>query len=109
MSRKSADAMAREHNESAISTLAQIMKDEFAKDQDRIKAASELLDRGNGKPVNATIQLPLSKAAAARLVSMTDDELLAMVESQPLPRLVHRPEPIEAEYSVAPARDPLLD
>lgn len=115
MARKSADALAREHTELAVDVLAQIMRDEFAKDGDRIKAADSILDRGHGKPLNATIALPMSKAHAARLVSMTDDELIQLVEAQPLPRLAlpnparSGEEPVDAAFTVAPERDPLLD
>lgn len=109
MTRKSVDALAREHNEGAISVLSQIMRDEFAKDADRIKAADSILDRGNGKPLTASIQIPASRAQAARLVAMTDDELLDMVQAQPLPRLSHDPTPLDAEFTVAGERDPLLD
>ena len=91
---RKADALAREHTEEAIARLAQIMRD--GEDRDAISASKELLDRGHGKPLTATIALPVSRQQAALLAQMSDDELEASVVGTQLPRL-------------APARDPLLD
>lgn len=81
-----ADTLAREHTQRAIETLAEIMEHgEEAKD--RLSAAKELLDRGHGKPLAATIQLPMTKRMAAALFELSDDELLERVQAKPLPRL----------------------
>jgi hypothetical protein len=93
---RSADKLAREHTERAISTIAEIMDDPFAESRDRISAAKELLDRGHGKPLTATIALPMSRQQAAALAQMSDDELEQSVVGTQLPRL-------------APIKDPLLD
>lgn len=101
-----ADSLAREHTEQAINTIAEILGDTFAENKDRLSAAKEILDRGHGKPMQAIIQVPASKAAAARLAAMNDDELMAIM-NRPLPRLAA---PIEGEFSeVAEDRDPLLE
>ena len=42
--------MARQHDETAIATLAKIMNDEMAKPGERVAAANALLDRAHGKP-----------------------------------------------------------
>lgn len=108
---KSADSIARDHTQAAIDTLAEIMRDPWAKDADRIKAADSILDRGHGKPLSATITLPPSKQALQQLAAMSDDELMAVIR-QPLPKLAAPA--IEAEFEEVPAtgpsgRDPLLD
>lgn len=93
---READRLAREHTERAVSTIANIMDDELNEPRDRLAAAKELLDRGHGKPLTATIALPVSRQQAALLAQMSDDELEASVVGTQLPRL-------------APARDPLLE
>ena len=87
-SSKRADQLAREHTEAAINTLVEVMYDGDAKPSDRIKAADSILDRGHGKPVQATIAIPLDKAARDALYDMTDEDLMAeakrrMAERQP--------------------------
>lgn len=101
-----ADSLAREHTETAIQTIADVMIDPFAENKDRLNAAKEILDRGHGKPLQAVIQVPANKAAAARLAAMNDEELMAIM-NRPLPRLAA---PIEGEFSeVAQEIDPLLE
>lgn len=80
------DEMAREHAARAIETLADVMNggDE---DRDRIRAAEALLDRGYGKAAQAIIQVPASKKQEAILASLTDEQLVAIIESKQLPRL----------------------
>jgi|HubBroStandDraft_1064217.scaffolds.fasta_scaffold127554_2 hypothetical protein len=82
---KSADTLAREHTETAIAVLAEAMEDDDT--SNRIKAANSILDRGHGKPLNATIQIPTSRAQAMRMAQMSDEELLAAIKSSPLPTL----------------------
>lgn len=43
--------MAREYAESAVETLVAIMSDDQKPARDRINAATEILDRGYGRPV----------------------------------------------------------
>lgn len=78
---RTADALARTHTEAAMATLVELMTD-AEKDADRIKAATEILDRGHGKPLAATIQLPVSKRVVAQLCALDRDELLR-IASQP--------------------------
>lgn len=82
---RSADSLARDHTETAINVLVDAMDDVDTKY--RIAAAKELLDRGHGKPLNATIQVPTSRAQAARLANMSDAELQDALRSTPLPQL----------------------
>jgi hypothetical protein len=100
---RQADKLAQEHTERAIETIAGIMNDTFAEDRDRLSAANSILDRGHGKPVSATIQLPVSRQQALALANMSDAELLEGIGAAELPRLAA---PIR---TVAKAHDPLLD
>ena len=84
---RSADGLAREHTETAIATIANVMNDWCAEDRDRIAAANALLDRAHGKPVNAVIQVPMNRQIAQRLAAMSDEELENEMMAQPLPRL----------------------
>jgi hypothetical protein len=75
---RTADALARTHVQKAIDTLVNVM--DFAeKDADRVKAADIILDRGYGKPLAATIAIPIPKRIASQLYSMSDDELLERI------------------------------
>lgn len=85
---RSLDNLAREHTESAVATIKEVMEDPFAENRDRLAAAREILDRGHGKPLAATISLPPSRRAAAALAQMSDDDLMAAIQSAPLPRLI---------------------
>ena|SRR5882757_1236980 len=98
---RSLDNLAREHTEEALTTIAQVMRDPFAENKDRLKAANDILDRGHGKPLAATIALPANRAAAQRLAQMSDQELMDAIQSTPLPRLVQ-------QHEVAIEVDPLL-
>lgn len=82
-----ATELAREHTDSAIQVVTEIMNDPFAENKDRLKAAQEILDRGHGKPTQAVIAVPPSKKLAQQLAALTNDELLAIVKGTPLPRL----------------------
>jgi hypothetical protein len=110
-----ASALARDHTEKAISTIAEVMDDPFAENRDRLRAAETILDRGHGKPLAATIQIPMNRQQAELLASMSDDDLLSLIQQARLPRLADAvPEPaeppLEADFhEVAPEHDPLLD
>ena len=102
-----ADELARHHTERAIATLAEIMEDPIAEDKDRIKAASEILDRGHGKASQAIIAVPATREQRQLLAALSDAELMKRITSTPLPSLADmRVEPIDAEFAEAP--DPLL-
>jgi hypothetical protein len=101
---RDASTLAREHTERAIETIANVMDDWTAEDRDRIAAANALLDRAHGKPVNAVIQVPLSRQIAQQLAGMSDEELEAEMMATPLPRLAQSKEPI---LDVDPEPDPL--
>ena len=91
---RDASALAREHTERAIETIANVMDDWTAEDRDRIAAANALLDRAHGKPVNAVIQVPMNRKIAQQLAAMSDEELEDQMMAQPLPRLAQSREPI---------------
>jgi hypothetical protein len=74
----SADSLARLHTAEAIGALVTVMRRKGAKEADVIKAASELLDRGHGKAVQATIAVPVRQAVAAKLAGLDDSALLAI-------------------------------
>jgi len=59
----------------------------MSKDSDRIRAAEAILDRGYGKPSQAVISIPATKQQAALLASMSDADLVAIMESKPLKRI----------------------
>ena len=84
---RSLDSMAREHTESAVQTIVAIMNDPDLPPKDRLKAAQEILDRGHGKPINATISIPASRLMQQKIEAMTDAELMAVVQSHELPRI----------------------
>lgn len=63
--------LARAHTEAAIDTLAEIMQDPDAHAAARISAASELLNRGYGRPVDSRVLLSMS-AQIDRPVSAKD-------------------------------------
>jgi hypothetical protein len=103
---RSLDNLAREHTEKAVKVIADIMDDPFAENRDRLKAANDILDRGHGKPLAATIALPANRAAAARLAQMSDDELMLAIQSTPLPRLMQS---ADQSTIIDNSPDPLLD
>ncbi len=58
---KTVKALAREHTAAAIETLASILKNEAATESSRVQAATALLDRGWGRPLQ---QLEVGEAGA---------------------------------------------
>lgn len=101
---RSLDNLAREHTERAVETITGIMNDELAEDRDRLSAAQQILDRGHGKPLTATIALPANRAQAAMLAAMSDEDLMARIQGAPLPRLNRQP-----VIEVDAVQDSLLD
>ena len=67
-------ALARQHTEEAISTLATVMKDTTAPPSARVMAAGTILDRGWGKaPQHLTIEkTPLDDLDPATLAALAD-------------------------------------
>lgn len=84
--KRSIESQAQDHTERAVGVLAEIMDDWAEEAKDRIKAADILLDRGHGKPVAVSIQLPGGRTAA-QLAGYTDEDLIAIIEQHQLPRL----------------------
>lgn len=85
---RSADALARDHTEEALGVIREVMIDPLSENKDRLRAAETLLDRGHGKAVSAVISVPASKRAQAMLATMSDEDLMAAIRSEPLPRLL---------------------
>jgi hypothetical protein len=104
--------MAREHTAAALDTIKLVMSDPLAEHKDRLRAAEQILDRGHGKPLSATIQLPTSRRAALAMAQLSDEELMERINAVPLPRLArggHEGETFDAEpQPEALAMDPLL-
>gem|GEM_PF-6966942 len=71
----------------ALEALSDVLTNPMSKDSDRIRAAEAILDRGYGKPSQAVISIPATKQQAALLASMSDADLVAIMESKPLKRI----------------------
>lgn len=69
---------AQQHGEEAISVLASIMRDCEAPPSARISAASEILNRGYGRPVDQKAMVVMSQQIDRRRIpaDMTTDELI---------------------------------
>jgi hypothetical protein len=80
------DEYARKHGPAAIDLLADEMQN-ATESRDRIRAAEAILDRGFGKPSQAIIAVPASRQQAALLAALSDDDLVAIIESKTLPKL----------------------
>jgi hypothetical protein len=73
--------IARESTTLAIETLRTIAADTDAPHAARVTAASALLDRGWGKPIQGVAMLTVAAPRGVR--EMSDGELMAMIEHQP--------------------------
>lgn len=100
---------ARDYTDKALETINEVMSDPFAEDKDRLKAATEMLDRGHGKATQAVIAIPANQAIRDEAAKLTRQQLLEIIQRAELPRLRHESEPIDAEFEHVPARDPLLE
>lgn len=76
----SADALARLHAREAVGAIVEVMRNRDAAPEHRLRAAALLLDRGHGKPTQAVVTVPATRANAARLAGMTTAALLAIVQ-----------------------------
>lgn len=78
----SADALARIHTAEAMGVLVEAMRGEIPgiKPDQRLKAAQTILERGHGKAVQATIQVPARARIAAQLASLSDEALLEIAQ-----------------------------
>lgn len=77
---KSVKALARQFTAEAIQTLAEIMQDKDAATASRVAAASTLLDRGHGKPLQ---QLEVGEAGAfSELDDAELDNVIAKMGAQ---------------------------
>ena len=73
---------ARELAPEAMSVLHEVATDGGAKGSERVAAANSILDRAYGKPVQATISVPVSQSAAAKLAGLDDSALLALIAAK---------------------------
>lgn len=104
MSTKPLDERARDLTDLAVDTLEDVMCN-GVKDSDRIKAAESILDRGHGKAAQAIIHIPSTQRMQAQLASMTDDQLVAIIEQKIRPA----PQAMITIDSTANARDKAKD
>lgn len=76
----SVDSLARLYTAEAMGLLVQVARGDIggAKVSDRVRAAEGILDRGHGRAVQAVISVPARRAVAARLATMSDDQLLRL-------------------------------
>jgi hypothetical protein len=74
--------IARESTTLAIETLRTIAADTGAHHAARVSAASALLDRGWGKPIQGVAMLTVAAPRGVR--EMSDGELMAMIEKKTL-------------------------
>lgn len=100
---RSVEALAREHTEDAINTIAEIMNEDslLVEPQHRLRAAELLLDRAHGKPTSVSVQLPPNRRAAQRYAQLSDEELMEALDVEPLPSLAQLTAP------EAPAPEPI--
>jgi len=56
--KKTLTEMAGQYTETALATLAEIMRDDGAPAAARVTAANSILDRAHGKPLQATTEIP---------------------------------------------------
>ena len=72
--------IARESTELAVETLREICADGAAPHAARVGAASALLDRGWGKPLQGVAMMTVARPKTVK--EMSDAELIAMIEKQ---------------------------
>lgn len=82
----SIDDLAKVHGPRAIELLADVMET-ASEPKDVIRAAEAILDRGYGKPSQAIIAIPANRRQAALLASMSDEDLVSVIQAKQLPRL----------------------
>lgn len=100
---------ARTHEIEAVDTLVKVMRNDAARDADKIKAAESILDRARGKSI-PTQQTP-ANAKKKRVVELSEEMLLKLVKrgAQRAKQIEAKPvrtgEIIEAEFTpVKPAK-----
>jgi hypothetical protein len=86
MSDNDISELARLRGPRALDVLEDAMEN-ATEDRDRIRAAEAILDRGYGKAAQAIIAVPASRRQAALLASLSDDQLVAVIEQKQLPRI----------------------
>lgn len=109
---RNVDDIARDYDEEAIKVFAEVMRDEYAENRDRLRAAENLVERGHGKAVTPIEVRPGGKKRDA-LAALSEDALYDIVNRATLPRLtreVMEAEVVEAEFEVEVdwENDPLL-
>lgn len=79
MSNKPFEQRARELADVALDTLEEVMRNGCKDDAPRVRAASEILDRGYGKPTQAIITIPARVTRSNALAALSDSELLQLI------------------------------
>lgn len=71
--------LARQHAQTAVRALVDVIEDVDSKGSEVVAAANALLDRGYGKPMQAIITVPIPARMSARLAALDDAALLAVI------------------------------
>lgn len=103
---RAADDQARDYTDEAIQTFAEVMRDPLAEHRDRLRAAENLVERGHGKAVTPIAVMPGQKLKD-QLAALTNDQLIQIIEQNPLPKLAAPVQDVEFE-ELDPEVDPLL-
>src|SRR6202453_4327312 len=83
--RKSLEALMRDHTDTAVETVVDLMDSEDPKV--RLAAAREVLDRRQRNPTGVTVMLPGNQQQRQRLAAMPDEAQMDVINSdfEPLP------------------------
>lgn len=93
-----------------MEVIRDVMIDPLSEVKDRLKAAEMMIERGEGKVAQAIIAIPASKRMAEHYAGMSDEDLLDVIASEPLPSLMAPVQDAEFEEIVpAGTIDPLID
>lgn len=84
---RSIESVAREHAESAMDTIVDVMTDPWAENKDRLNAAKEVLDRAYGKPTSTVVTLPPNARQRQQAAKLTDEQLMEIIDGEVLPQL----------------------
>lgn len=80
--RKRLDQRARDLGDKALDVLEDIMDNTMEETRDRIRAATEILDRGYGKASQAVIAIPAQQRARLAAAAYTTEELDAIIDAE---------------------------
>lgn len=96
------EQLARAHEVEALSAVVEIMRDQTAKHEHRLKAADMVLERARGKSKNATPPPPTDKKR--KPLQMTTRDLMDIVKAAQASGRLSSPTPGNAPIDVTPTR-----